>query len=95
MPMKCAICVHKSRGQMERDHLNGVALSVIARNYSVSHDSLWRHVRAHLSRKTPGVPANHDQERHEVNEKLLNGLRGTLIKELNNAVASGNTNAVA
>jgi hypothetical protein len=30
-----------------------------------------------------------------VNEKLLNGLRGTLIKELNNAVASGNTNAVA
>jgi hypothetical protein len=52
-------------------------------------------MRSHLKRNSPGVPASRDQERHELNEKLLNGVRGTLVKELNNAVASGNTGAVA
>jgi hypothetical protein len=96
MPVRCQICTHPKRAQIERECLNGVAQTVVARNHdNCSHDALWRHMRAHLSRKTPGVPANREQERHELNEKVLNGVRSTLVKELNNAVASGNTGAVA
>jgi hypothetical protein len=69
-----------------------VAQTTVAQLYGVSHDAVHRHVRSHLKRPWPGVPASRDQERHELNEKL--GLRGTLVRELNNAVASGNTGAV-
>jgi hypothetical protein len=95
MPKRCQICVHQKRPEIERQCLNGVAQTTVAQSHGVSHDAVHRHMRSHLKRNTPGVPANRDSERLQVNERLVAGLRGTLVKELNNAVASGNTGAVA
>jgi hypothetical protein len=96
MPMRCQICVHPKRAQIERECLNGVAQTTVARNYdNCSHDSLWRHMRSHLKRPSPGALATRDSERHEMNERVVAGVRSTLAKELRQAVDSGNTAAVA
>jgi hypothetical protein len=45
---KCTICAHEQRYQIELALVSGVSCRAVARKYSVSRDSAWRHLKNHV-----------------------------------------------
>jgi hypothetical protein len=43
---RCSICSHKSREAIERDFINWLGPSRVAKRYGVTRDSLYRHAHA-------------------------------------------------
>jgi hypothetical protein len=47
----CAICRHPARMEIEIAKIRGASLSALAAQHRVSTDSIWRHMRNHVSAK--------------------------------------------
>ena len=47
-PGKCAICAHPQRYEIELALVSGVSAPAVARKFTVSHDSAWRHLKNHV-----------------------------------------------
>jgi hypothetical protein len=45
----CSVCVHKDRARIEQGRIAGVSLDNLARKFGVGRDSIFRHMRAHVS----------------------------------------------
>ncbi len=55
MGTKCKTCTHPSRTSIERDFLQGVPITTVARNYGVGPESIKEHCHSHLSKRLVGV----------------------------------------
>ncbi len=51
MTMKCTICSHSKRLQIDREIIEGGNLSKIARKYKVSYNAIYYHSNNHLTRQ--------------------------------------------
>jgi hypothetical protein len=92
---KCSICVHRHRAAIERDMVGGISVPVVAQQYNVSPDALYRHRRSHLTRPTPGNSTpetrERDAERREQNDRVVRAVQSKLAGQLNRAEARGDT----
>jgi hypothetical protein len=60
-PSGCAVCKNPLRQQIEIQRLGGASLDAIAAQYGFSRDSLFRHMRAHVSaRRAAELPGAGD-----------------------------------
>jgi IS30 family transposase len=48
MPRVCTICASEKRSEIELSASNGLSYRAIARQYSVSHDAVQRHMAEHI-----------------------------------------------
>jgi hypothetical protein len=46
---RCKLCAHPERARIEMIRLAGAGLDTIAEQFDISKDSLWRHMRDHVS----------------------------------------------
>ena len=47
--LRCTICNHPARPQIDLAIATGLSKRAIAQRFSVSHDAVWRHAQAHLT----------------------------------------------
>jgi hypothetical protein len=46
---RCKLCAHPERARIEMMRVGGVGLDAIAAQFNVSRDSVWRHMKDHVS----------------------------------------------
>jgi hypothetical protein len=102
---RCAVCRHPERSRIEALHCAGVSLERLSEKFDVHKDSVWRHVRNHMTDQQrasyligPAKIAALAEVAAEESESILdylNILRSSLFALLDKRAAEGDHYAVS
>jgi hypothetical protein len=104
--LRCTICIHPARPQIDLTIATGLSKRAIARRFEVSPDALWRHNQAHLTAEMRSALATRllqregDVRRILLDEgagvvEALKAIRGPLFGLFLVAVDTGDSKAAA
>ena len=79
MVQSCGICVNINRAEIDREIIKGRALAVIARDFGLDYDSLYRHSQNHVVKNAIKVLEKQDLNKIE-NLDLLSEIDHILKK---------------
>ena len=104
--LRCTICNHPSRPQIDLAIATGLSKRAVARRFGVSHDAVWRHRQAHLTAEMRAALATKllrregDMRRILLEEgtgvvEALKAIRGPLFGLFLVAIDTGDSKAAA
>jgi hypothetical protein len=101
---KCKLCAHPERARIEMVRLAGVGLDAIAAQFDISRDSIWRHMKDHVTEADKAAYLVDIPVQEMVARAADEGVslidffkivRGTLMKQFQLAAAVNDRKAVA
>jgi hypothetical protein len=104
-PAQCVVCTHPNRARIELSRVGGSSLDVIATQFEISRDSVWRHFKNHVSDRRraelmAGPARVHDLANSAAAEsrgllEQLQIVRSVLFNQFLNAAEAGDRPGVA
>src|SRR6516164_9632075 len=97
--LRCTICNHPSRPQIDLAIATGLSKRAVARRFGVSHDAVWRHRQAHLTAEMRAALATkllrREGDMRRIVLEALKAIRGPLFGLFLVAIDTGDSKAAA